>query len=348
MNFAPEPERSLDQPPRTAVLLCNLGTPDEPTAAAVRRYLAQFLSDPRVVEIPPLLWKPILHGVVLRVRPAKSAAKYARVWMPEGSPLRVWTERQAKLLAGYLGERGHAVTVRPAMRYGDPAIGRVLDELKALGATRVLVLPLYPQYAAATTASVFDAVCRWASRSRSLPEFRFVNRYADDGGYIKALERRVRHHWSREGAGEKLVLSFHGLPERSVKLGDPYRDECMATAKLLARHLDLEPEHMLVTFQSRFGKAKWLEPYTEPTLRQLATQGVKRVDVMCPGFPADCLETLEEIAIEARAAFLLAGGQQFHYIPALNDQHEWIAALAAIAIRHLQGWPTSSTVDQTT
>jgi len=348
MSFAPEPPASDDKPRRTAVLLCNLGTPDEPTAPAVRRYLAQFLSDPRVVEIPPLLWKPILHGVILRVRPAKSAAKYAGIWMPEGSPLRVWTEKQAKLLAGYLGERGHAVTVRPAMRYGDPSIARTLDELKAQGATRVLVLPLYPQYAAATTASVFDAVCQWASRSRSLPEMRFVNGYADDGGYIKALEKRVRDHWMREGAGERLVLSFHGLPERCVKLGDPYHSECMSTARLLAQRLDLKAEHLLVTFQSRFGKAKWLQPYTEPSLRRLATDGVKRVDVMCPGFAADCLETLEEIAQEARTAFLQAGGQEFRYIPALNDQHEWIAALAAITIRHLQGWPTSNAVDQTT
>jgi len=348
MSFAPEPPRSPDPPLRTAVLLCNLGTPDEPTAPAVRRYLAQFLSDPRVVEIPRLIWKPILHGLILRVRPARSAAKYASIWMPEGSPLRVWTGKQAKLLAGYLGERGHDVLVRPAMRYGEPAITRVLDELKALGVTRVLVLPLYPQYAAATTASVFDAVYRWASRTRSLPELRFVNRYADDSGYIKALEQRVRDHWMREGQGEKLVLSFHGLPVRNINLGDPYHSECLATVRLLARRLDLKPERVLATFQSRFGKAKWLEPYTEPSLRRLAAEGVKRIDVMCPGFAADCLETLEEIAQEARDAFLQAGGQEFRYIPALNDQHEWIAALAAITIRHLQGWPTSNAVDQTT
>jgi ferrochelatase len=348
MSFAREPSPANDPPTRTAVLLCNLGTPDAPTPPAVRRYLAQFLSDPRVVEIPAVLWKPILHGIVLRVRPARSAAKYAGIWMPEGSPLRVWTERQAKLLTGYLGERGHAVLVRPAMRYGAPAIACVLDELQALGATRVLVLPLYPQYAAATTASVFDAVCGWASRKRALPELRFVNRYADDSGYIKALEQRVRAHWMREGRGDKLVLSFHGLPQRAHERGDPYRGECLATARLLAQRLDLKPERIVVTFQSRFGNAKWLQPYTEPTLRKLTAEGVKRVDVMCPGFAADCLETLEEIAQEARAAFLQAGGEAFHYIPALNDQHEWIAALAAITIRHLQGWPTSNAVDQTT
>jgi len=248
MRFAPEPAPSQDRPARTAVLLCNLGTPDEPTAPAVRRYLEQFLSDPRVVEIPSLLWKPILHGAILRVRPAKSAAKYASIWMPEGSPLRVWTHKQAKLLAGYLGERGHAVLVRPAMRYGNPAIPRVLNELKARGAARVLVLPLYPQYAAATTASVFDAICEWASRTRALPELRFVNRFGEDEGYIRALEQRVREHWMREGQGDNLVLSFHGLPARAVRLGDPYRSECLATAQLLARRLDLKPDRMLVTF----------------------------------------------------------------------------------------------------
>jgi protoporphyrin/coproporphyrin ferrochelatase len=348
MSFAPQPSRDHDPSARTAVLLCNLGTPDAPTTPAVRRYLAQFLSDPRVVEIPRALWKPILHGVILRVRPSRSAAKYASIWTPEGSPLRVWTEKQTTLLTGYLGERGHSVLVRAAMRYGTPSIAHGLDELTRLGATRVLVLPLYPQYAAATTASVFDAVCKWASRTRRLPELRFVNGYADDSGYIDALEHSVRDHWKRDGAAGKLVLSFHGLPERSARLGDPYATQCKDTANLLAQRLGLAPEHVLVTFQSRFGKAKWLQPYTQPSLRRLAADGVKSVDVMCPGFAADCLETLEEIAMEARAAFLRAGGEQFRYIGALNDRHTWIAALAALTIRHLQGWPTAHTTRQTT
>jgi protoporphyrin/coproporphyrin ferrochelatase len=339
MKHAPEPGYRHGSAERAGVLLVNLGTPDAPTAPALRRYLAEFLGDPRVVEIPRALWLLILHGIILRVRPQKSAAKYATVWTEEGSPLKVWTEKQATLLTGYLGERGHPVLVKPAMRYGEPSVARQLDALKAEGATRVLVLPLYPQYAAATTASVFDAVYAWAGRTRRVPELRFVNHYHDDEGYIRALARRIEDHWQSHGRAEKLVLSFHGVPERTLHLGDPYHCECHKTARLLSERLSLQPEQVQVTFQSRFGKAKWLEPYTEPTLIELARQGVKRVDVACPGFTSDCLETLEEIAQEARHAFLDAGGQEFRYIPCLNDQHEWIAALAEIAIRHMQGWP---------
>ncbi len=340
MRFAAEPQPRLTAD-RTAVVLVNLGTPDAPTAPALRRYLAEFLADPRVVEIPRLLWWPILHGVILRVRPAKSARKYASIWMPEGSPLLVWSEKQAKLLQGYLGERGHAVPVRHAMRYGKPSVASVLDALKAEGATRILLLPLYPQYSGTTTASAWDAVGAWAARVRSLPELRFVNRYHDDPAYIEALAQRVLAHWQTHGRGEKLVLSFHGVPERTRALGDPYYDECLASAKRLGERLSLRDEQLVVTFQSRFGKAAWLQPYTEPTLVALAKQGVASVDVMCPGFTADCLETLEEIDQEVRAAFLAAGGREFRYIPCLNDSHPWIDALAQIALRHLQGWPTA-------
>ena len=347
MAFAPEPEYRHGSPARTAILLCNLGTPDAPTPAAVRRYLAEFLSDERVVEIPRLLWWLILHGVILRTRPAQSARKYASIWTAEGSPLKLWTDKQAKLLGGYLGERGHAVTVRYAMRYGTPSIASVLDELKAQGVTRVLVLPLYPQYSATTTASVNDAVYTWASKVRELPELRFVNRYHDDAGYVEALTKRVRDHWAASGRGERLVLSFHGVPKRTLSLGDSYHCECLKTARLLRERLGLNADQMLVTFQSRLGRAEWLQPYTEPTLVALARQGVKRVDVMCPGFTSDCLETLEEIDLEAREAFLHAGGTDFHYLPCLNDQHEWLAALSAVAIQHLQGWPTALPVDAT-
>ncbi|MES3012959.1 MAG: ferrochelatase [Pseudomonadota bacterium] len=345
MSFASEPAFKHGSASRTAVLLCNLGTPDAPTASAVRRYLAEFLSDHRVVEIPRLLWWLILNGVILRTRPAKSAKKYASVWTAEGSPLKVWTEKQAKLLLGYLGERGHAVTVRYAMRYGNPSIASVLDELKAQGVTRVLILPLYPQYSGTTTASVVDAVGQWAQRTRNLPELRFVNRYHDDPGYILALAKRVEDHWMSHGRPDKLVLSFHGVPKRTLTLGDPYHCECLKTARLLGERLSLRKDDMLVTFQSRLGRAEWLQPYTEPTLIALATQGVKRVDVLCPGFTSDCLETLEEIDQEAREAFLHAGGEEFNYLPCLNDQHEWLAALSAVAIRHLQGWPTAGAVD---
>ena len=221
-SFQPEPPFTHGQAERTAVLLCNLGTPDEPTAPAVRRYLAQFLGDHRVVEIPKLVWWPILHGIILRTRPAKSAAKYASVWTPEGSALAVWTAKQATLLRGWLGEAGHAVLVRHAMRYGNPSIASQLDALKAEGATRILILPLYPQYSATTTASVFDAVYTWAARTRNVPELRFVNRYHDAPGYIDALARTIESHWKTHGQPDQLVMSFHGVPERTLHLGDPY------------------------------------------------------------------------------------------------------------------------------
>lgn len=326
-------------PSPAAVLLCNLGTPDAPTAPALRRYLAQFLSDPRVVEIPRAVWLPILHGIILRVRPAKSAAKYASIWMKEGSPLGVWTARQATLLRGWLGEAGLRVAVRHAMRYGQPSIASQLQALQAEGVQRVLVLPLYPQYSATTTASVVDDVTAFTRRTRRFPEFRFVNSYHDHPAYIGALAHSVRAHWAREGGpADRLVMSFHGIPERNVRLGDPYQAECLVTAILLAQALGLSPAQYQVTFQSRFGKAKWLEPYTEPTLIAMAQAGTRRVDVMCPGFPADCLETLEEINQEAREAFLHAGGQEFRYIPCLNDDPQWITALSQIAQQHLAGW----------
>jgi ferrochelatase len=346
MSFAPEPTFTHGTPPAaastTAVLYCNLGTPDEASPAALRRYLAEFLGDARVVEIPRAVWLLILHGIILRVRPKKSAAKYASIWMKEGSPLRVWTEKQALMLRGYLAVRGQPVEVRYAMRYGQPSIAAQLDQLKADGVTRVLILPAYPQYSGTTTASVFDAVYSWAARIRRIPELRFVNSYHDDAGYVAALAARVREHWRTQGRAELLLMSFHGVPERTLKLGDPYHCECQKTARLLATQLGLEPAQYKVTFQSRFGKAKWLEPYTEPTLVALAGTGLKSVDVICPGFTGDCLETLEEINMEAREAFLHAGGKTFHYIPCLNDSHEGVEALTAIAQRHLAGWPVQA------
>jgi protoporphyrin/coproporphyrin ferrochelatase len=347
MSFQKEPSFQHGQPARTAVLLCNLGTPDAPTASALRRYLAEFLGDHRVVEIPRPIWWLILHGIILRTRPAKSAKKYASIWLPEGSPLKVWTEKQATLLRGYLGERGHQVTVRYAMRYGSPSMASELDKLKAEGHTRILILPLYPQYSGTTTASVYDAVYTWAAKVRLIPELRFVKNYHDDPGYISALARRITACWQSHGRPDKLVMSFHGVPERTLHLGDPYHCECHKTARLLAEKLGLSKNQYQLTFQSRFGKAKWLQPYTEPTLVALAQGGVKRVDVVCPGFTGDCLETLEEIAQEAREAFLHAGGTEFNYIPCLNDSPEWMAALASLTERHLAGWPTQLKTDET-
>jgi ferrochelatase len=324
---------------KTAILLTNLGTPDAPTAPAVKRYLAEFLGDRRVVDLPRLLWLPILHGIILNTRPAKSAAKYATIWTDEGSPLRVHTERQAKLLKGLLGEQGHQVPgellVDWAMRYGTPSIPDVLDRLKAAGATHILVLPLYPQYAGSTTASTQDAIDAWLARQSAPPAIATVPDHHTDPGYIGALAASVRDHWSTNGRGDKLVMSFHGIPQRAVDRGDPYAGQCQATAQALAAALDLPADRWLATFQSRFGAAKWLEPYTQPTLEQLARDGLKRVDILCPGFSSDCLETLEEISMECREAFLHAGGSEFHYIPCLNERPDWIAAIADLALRQI-------------
>jgi len=345
MPFSKEPPFTHGQVPRTAVLYCNLGTPDAPTVPAVRRYLAEFLSDHRVVEIPRLLWLLILHGIILRFRPAKSAAKYASIWTAEGSPLKIWTERQSKLLQGWLGQRNHQVKVRYAMRYGSTSIASQLDALKAEGFTRVLIVPAYPQYSGTTTASLFDAVYTWAKDCRALPEFRFINHYHDAPGYIAALAASVQRHWRHHGRPDQLVMSFHGVPERTLHLGDPYHCECYKTARLLAHELGLNKDQYRVTFQSRLGRAKWLEPYTEPTLIAMGKAGVGRVDVMCPGFTSDCLETLEEINMEAREAFLKAGGKTFHYIPCLNDDPEWITALCNLTQQHMSGWVTQEAPD---
>jgi len=345
-RYWPEPAYTHGTPARTGVILVNLGTPEAPTAAAVRPYLRQFLSDPRVVEIPRLVWWPILNGIILNTRPKKSAEKYASIWMDGGSPLKVHTERQAKLLAGYLGHRGiTSLRVDWAMRYGAPSIPDVLNRMKADGCTRLLIVPLYPQYAASTTASVMDEVAHCLTHWRNQPEIRYVRNFHDHPGYIAALAQSVRDHWMKHGPGDKLVMSFHGVPRRSLDLGDPYHCECHRTANLLATALDLPPERWQLTFQSRFGKAEWLKPYTQPTLETLARQGTRRVDVLCPGFPSDCLETLEEIAMECRDAFLESGGETFRYIPCLNERDDWIAALTDIVRGHLGNWLDLPTAD---
>lgn len=335
-------------PARTAVVLVNLGTPDAPTPDAVRRYLAEFLGDPRVIEIPRALWMLILHGIILRVRPKKSAAKYATVWEDAGSPLMVHTKAQTSALEQTLRQRGHNLIVTWAMRYaghGPNSIPAVLERLRSENATRILVLPMYPQYSASTTATVIDEALNWVTGLRNQPELRYARNFADDAGYINAIANQVRSHWQQNpmpalpDASYRLVMSFHGLPERNLKLGDPYFCECHKTARLVAEALNLPPESVVTTFQSRFGKAKWLQPYTEPTLIDLAKQGVKRVDVLCPGFVADCLETLEEINMEVRAAYLTAGGEHFHYLRCLNEDPSWISALADLTERHLAGWP---------
>lgn len=347
-RYLAEPAFRHGSPELTAVLLINLGTPEAPTAAAVRRYLGEFLADPRVVEIPRPLWWLILHGIILNVRPRRSAEKYAAIWTSDGSPLKVHVARQAKLLRGRLGVTGHQVVVDYAMRYGEPSIPSTLSRLKAAGCTRILLLPLYPQYAASTTATAFDAACAWLQRVRNQPEMRLVRSFADHPAYIAALAASVREHWTSHGqpsGSYRLVMSFHGLPRYTLERGDPYHCECQKTGRLLAEALGLAQEQYQVCFQSRFGRAEWLQPYTAPTLRTLGKQGVQKVDVICPGFPADCLETLEEIAIEGKAEFIEAGGKDFHYIPCLNERDDWLAALAEIATHHLQGWPTRLSPD---
>jgi ferrochelatase len=341
MSFRKEPPYTHGTLDKTAVVLVNLGTPDAPTAGAVRRYLRQFLWDWRVVEIPRVVWWFILNGIILPFRSGKSAQKYAAIWTKEGSPLRVHTHKQALLMRGVLGERGHAdLQVVYAMRYGKPSLAEVLDKLKLDACERILILPAYPQYSATTTASIFDAVFAHYAKVRNVPELRFVKHYHDHDAYLDALKASVLAHWDSNGRPDKLVMSFHGTPKRTLLLGDPYHCECHKTARLLAAHLRLGQDQYVVTFQSRFGKAEWLQPYTVPTLQALAKQGVHRVDVLCPGFISDCLETLEEIAMDAKHQFLNAGGKQFHYIPCGNETPGWINALAEVAEQHIIGWPT--------
>ena len=349
MKYSSEPEYRHGSTTRIGLLLVNLGTPAAPTATAVRQYLAEFLSDPRVIEIPQPWWWLILHGIILRFRPARSAEKYASIWTTGGAPLLVHTKRQAQLLTGFLGERlkraglpADLVLTRVAMRYGEPNIAGAIAELRTAGCDRLLVLPLYPQYAASTTGSVLDAVSAALRSRRFVPALRAARPFHDHPAYILALARRVNAHWERRGRPDHLLLSFHGLPKFSLDRGDPYHCHCHKTARLLARELGLKEEQWTLAFQSRFGRAEWLKPYTFEVLKDLGKKRTPRLDVFCPGFTADCLETLEEIAIEGRRVFLDAGGADLQYIPALNDLPEWIAALGEIAWEELGGWLTAT------
>ena len=329
---------------KTAVLLLNLGTPSAPTPKAVRVYLKEFLSDPRIVEIPRFIWWFILNGIILPIRSSASAKKYASIWLPQlGSPLMHYSRLQAKALGERFTNEGHTVLVDLAMRYGKPSAQEALESLKAQGMERLLLLPLYPQYSATTTASSFDEVFRVLSTWRDQPELRLVKHYHDNPAYIAALREQVLNSWDKDGypdfaKGDRFVMSFHGLPKRNLMKGDPYHCECLKTGRLLGEALGLQPDQYMVTFQSRFGKAEWLKPYTAPTIEQLAKDGCQRIDIFCPGFPADCLETLEEIAMEARDSFLEHGGKDYRYIPCLNGNPKWIEALSEIAHQHLQGW----------
>lgn len=318
-------------PPRTALLLVNLGTPSAPSAAAVRRYLGEFLHDWRVVELTRWLWCPLLHFVILPLRAPRLAKKYAAIWTAQGSPLLAHSRALAEAVQAQLPE----LEVRLAMRYGEPALGAVLRELDAQGLERVLVLPLYPQYSASTTASVHDAVGAELSRWRRRPALQLLGDYHRDPGWLDALADSVRAHWQAHGRGDRLLLSFHGLPMAQVRAGDPYPQQCQAGAEALAQRLGLRPDEWQMSFQSRFGRQQWLQPYTDAVLAEMARSGVRRVDVLCPGFAVDCLETLEEIAVDNAARFVAAGGETLRYIPALNAGDAHARALAALARREL-------------
>ena len=339
MTYLKEPEYTHGQPARTGVLLVNLGTPEAPTAGALRPYLKQFLSDPRVVEIPRAIWWLILNGIILNTRPKKSAEKYASIWTADGSPLKVHTEKQAKLLKGWLGEHvSSPMQVEYAMRYGSPSIPDTLARMKANGCDRILMLPAYPQYAASSTATAHDMAFAWLQGVRNQPALRTVKHYHDHPGYIQALASNIRDYWQMHGRPDVLVMSFHGVPRYTLDKGDPYHCECQKTGRLLAETLGLDAHQFRLSFQSRFGRAEWLTPYTDKTLETLGREGVGRVDIVAPGFTADCLETLEELAMEGRETFLTAGGKDFHYIPALNEHPRWIDALGQIALENLGGW----------
>ena len=339
MNYQTEPTFSHGTAEKTGILLINLGTPDAPTPSAVRRYLKEFLGDPRVVEIPKAIWWLILNGIILNVRPKKSAAKYASIWLPEGSPLRVYTESQTAMLRSYLSDRTQSpLVVEYAMRYGNPSIASTLAKLKQQNCQRILLVPMYPQYAASTTATASDIVFGELQKMRNTPALRTIKHYHDDAGYIHASAQNIRNYWTLHGRPEKLVMSFHGLPRYTLEKGDPYHCECLKTGRLIAEALGLNKEQYVISFQSRFGKAEWLQPYTTATLKKLGAQKTARVDVVCPGFTADCLETLEEIALEGKEDFQHAGGGEYHYIPCLNDQTEWISALTNLVLENLHGW----------
>lgn len=350
MKYLGDSDYQHGSPSRLGVLLVNLGTPDSTQVKDVRRYLKQFLSDPRIVEVPRVLWWLILNGVILRIRPAKTAEAYKSVWdEKDGSPLMSISRKQAVALAATLdaetSPEGINAEVELAMRYGNPSVADALTRLRKKNVRRLVVLPMYPQYSGSTVASVFDEVTAQLSKLRWIPECRFINQYFDDAGYIDALAKSVEAHWQQHGKPQQLILSYHGIPERYRTKGDPYFCQCQATSRLLADRLQLSEDQFQVVFQSRFGKEPWLQPYCDETLKALPSKGIKHIHVICPGFSADCLETIEEIDEENREYFIEAGGEQFSYIPALNDQAMHIDMISKLIERHCQGWPEANRED---
>ena len=344
MKYIGEPDYQHGSESKLGILLVNLGTPDDTSVPAVRRYLKQFLSDPRVVEVARPLWWLILNGIILRIRPSRTAKAYETVWDKEtGSPLLSIGKKQASAIqqevSNYFTDTPH---VALAMRYGNPSVESALQEFRATNVRRLLVVPLYPQYSGSTVASVFDDVTASLKKIRWIPETRFINQYFDDPNYIEALAESVKESWQSNGQAQRLVMSFHGIPQRYRTSGDPYFCQCQATARLLAEKLSLASDQYQVVFQSRFGREPWLQPYCDKTLEALPSQGVKSVDLICPGFSADCLETIEEINVENREIFMEAGGSKFHYIEALNDRSTHINSLCQLIQKHTMGWPEST------
>ena len=342
-QFESSPQYEHGLPEALGVLLVNLGTPDAPTPDAVRRYLAEFLFDPRVVELPRPIWWLVMHGYILRTRPAKSALAYDKVWTEQGSPLLLHTQDIASAVQEKLSARlSGAVHVEVGMSYGNPSIGNALQKMFDQCVRRVILLPLYPQYSGTTTGSVFDAVTRTLSKRRWVPELHFINHYHDSAGYISALAASVRDFWDLHGRGDKLLMSFHGVPKRTLTSGDPYHCHCQKTARMVAEALELGEDQWLLSFQSRVGREEWLRPYTDDTLAQWGRDNLGRIDVVCPGFAADCLETLEEIEMQNAELFVSSGGGELRYVPALNARDDHVAFLSRLVEKHVSGWPEAS------
>lgn len=338
-DYIGTPDYVHGSPDRIGVLLVNLGTPDEPTTAAVRRYLAEFLWDPRVIEQPRWLWWLILHGIILRTRPQRSAHAYQKVWTADGSPLLLESRKLANAVAGRLQQRlGDRMRVELAMTYGNPSIGSALERMRRDNVQRLLLLPMYPQYSATTTASIFERVTAELSRWRWIPELRVVNQYWEEDAYVAALADSIAAHWQVHGR-KHLLFSFHSIPKRYFLAGDPYHCFCQATARRVAARLDLAEGDWSLGFQSRFGREEWLKPYVDLLLHEYSHSGPKRVTVVCPGFATDCLETLEEISMQNRELFLGHGGEAFDYVPCLNSSDAHVDLYEQLVVKHAQGWP---------
>ena len=338
VNYIGEKDYEHGSKEKTGILLTNLGTPDAPNAKAVKIYLAEFLSDPRVIEIPKFFWKIILYGIILQIRPRKSSKIYKSIWTKEGSPLLNIAKEQINLLENKLKDTYPNTVFVLGMRYGNPSIKSALKKLQDKKVRRLIVFPLYPQYCAATTASTFDAVTNILQKWRWIPELRFINQYYEEESYIKALANSIENFWKKKGKPQKIIFSYHGIPKKYHTKGDPYHCFCLKTTRLVKEYMELDDEEVLTTFQSRFGREEWLQPYTSETLKELPSKGIKNIHIISPGFSADCLETLEELEVENREYFEKSGGETYHYIPCLNTNVEHIEMMEKIIQKHTQGW----------